>query len=327
MIPKTSPPLPFGKRLGGILLAGFLLTVGHAAPQRYSDGLIAIVNDTVITVYDVTSYTAVFPRPPPPDIDERGMLKWIRQERRRVANQLIDEELLHAEFVKAGLAVPNELLAKEIDRFVSEQAQGDSQKFETMLEAQQTTMAMLREKVARRLAVRLLIDQEVRRKIIISPAHVAARYEERRADYVIPATIRFRMLQISKGGAHQKKVAEVAKAVRGKQDFAALVKKYSDGFNSENGGDLGEHSLADLRAEFKGPVGKLAKGQVAGPIDTANATYFLKLTGRAGAGVKALDTVQEAIKDQLYNEEWERRYEGYLSRLREKAYVKKFFQD
>jgi parvulin-like peptidyl-prolyl isomerase len=66
----------------------------------------------------------------------------------------------------------------------------------------------------------------------------------------------------------------------------------------------------------------LRPGQVSQPIRTAAGFHLLRVDERIGAGHRPLTEVQDEIRDALYNEALEDRFQQWLTRdLRERHHV------
>ena len=235
-----------------------------AAQPRYSDGVIAIVNDEVITGFDVISSTVfsehrTLAQAAEGDPGEKAELvqkakKDIEDERKRVANRLIDQILIFAEFQKKGYQLPNDLIEKELDNIIAQQTGGDRARFDELLAAQRMTIDDYRKQLRRRISVRLLVSHEVDRRIIIAPTDIAAYYETHRADFAAAGKVRLQALMLRKdaeGKVNAKKLGELkAKLAETKLDFDALVAAYSEGAFREKAGDLGWLAEGELKPEF-----------------------------------------------------------------------------
>lgn len=312
-----------------------------AQEQGYTDGIVAVVNDDVITVYDVASYNAEFERQIQSrytkedlkDSEKRKRLyNQINENRIQAAHKLIDEKLIYAEFSKNGYQFPAEIVDKRIDSMVASYTGGDWGKFEGMLADSNTSMEQFRERIERRLAVDVLISQTVDRNIIISPLQIKKFYQKYADRYSEPRKILLQIILLDPNeskskDAHEITIDKVTTAINDGGDFAELASTYSHHVSKKNGGELGWIKESDVRAEFRKSLATMEKGVVSSQFQLDGVTYFIRV-GDVKDGIdQPLSEVYEEIKRELYEKEKKKRYDNYIAELREKAYVRIFFQE
>jgi len=102
-------------------------------------------------------------------------------------------------------------------------------------------------------------------------------------------------------------------------DFLAMVKKYSTGPSSSEEGLLGWQSEFDLLPEFRGPIGKLEKGQYARtPIKTQFGWHVLYLDDVRVTPPPKYEDVKDRVRVVLQR----RQVEDYFLKLRTSAEIK-----
>ena len=106
------------------------------------------------------------------------------------------------------------------------------------------------------------------------------------------------------------------------EDFAKLAKEHSQGPGKEDGGDIGEVARGQMQSEFENAVFALKNGEVSDVIETSSGYHILKMEQRSGEAHQPLAEVKDDIKEKLYRENMEARYDRWLKEdLRAKYHV------
>ena len=96
------------------------------------------------------------------------------------------------------------------------------------------------------------------------------------------------------------------------KDFAALAKEHSQGPGAADGGDIGEVDRGQMQEEFEKAVFSLKPGQVSDVIETETGFHIIKVEQRAGEAHQPLAEVKDDIREKLYRENMEQRYDRWL---------------
>lgn len=318
----------------------FAFVGGIASAQtKYVDGVVAVINSRVVTVYDVGVFALqeehlIRSRYTPEDLKNESVRKEmfaeIERARKDAAQRLIEQELIHAEFVGKGFSVPNEYLERRMDRIVAGPPyNGDWGKFEDSLEENESTIDEFRERLTRRLSVQMLTDKEVNRKVAVTPQQVQQYWLESKERMARPKKVRLSMLEVrhARHKNSEERITAVEQAVAAGKDFAGIVGEISDGPNRGGGGDIGWQEVAKMRPEFRDGLGNFEKGKVSDALSLSGSTYFLKVTDSEITEMPSFELVQDKLENELYARERQRRFKNWVDGLRQKAYVRVFFKD
>jgi peptidylprolyl isomerase len=162
-----------------------------------------------------------------------------------------------------------------------------------------------------------------------SDKELDAAYEQSKGKLVQPAQYRvsqiFFAAPISDPDAvarARKQAVEVAKEARApKADFDSLVKKYSDDANAKKGSDTGMVTLAQLLPEIRLAVAQLKKGQVSGPVQSAQGFHILKLLDETPQRTATLPEVRDRLRAVMRQERQRQAAQAYLQNLLDKQTV------
>ncbi|MDR1789785.1 MAG: peptidyl-prolyl cis-trans isomerase [Opitutaceae bacterium] len=326
-------------RLPTILTALLLLTAACPAQQdnldgRYANGVVAVVEDKVITVEDLRR--EIGPRVPAvqqmsrneKEFNER--LAVIQEE---TIQELIDRAVVVKEFRKGDgeegetRSVP----ASYIDNAISEELitrfDNDRSKFLGFLKAMGYTMREYRQKVEEDMIYGFMRGQQRKSANIVSPAKVERFYAENRDRFYQEAQVKLALIALNRKPGEtdadlSARAAAVTARARAGEDFAKLAEEVSDDSKKSQGGDWGWQKSSDLKDDFSGPLFKLPKGGVADPVLMPDAAYILKAEDTKAGGIQPLSEARPEIERILSGMMARDAEERWLERLRRNAYIR-----
>jgi parvulin-like peptidyl-prolyl isomerase len=168
-------------------------------------------------------------------------------------------------------------------------------------------------------------SREMKEDPIIPPGRIESYYREHRQEWTTNDEMKLRMIKILPGDEPAKKrkmIEEIReKIVRG-ADFAGLARVYSMDTTQDNGGDWGWVKRGDLNPEMERIVFSLPTGKVSEVLEMSGTYYLLLVEQKKGGNSKPLKEVRDEIERRLLQIERQKQQQGWLERLRKKAYVK-----
>jgi len=299
-------------RVAAVLLPAVVVA---AARAEIADRIVATIDGEPITAHEVRQY------------EKEKRLDGTPEP--QVLDALITDKLLEKEIKAQGITARDD----EIDRYVQEiQARNgmDDEQFKKALASQGMTFEAYRAKVKTEIEKAQLVNREIRQRVNISPEEVQRYYDAHLDDYAVEERVRVRdiFFAIERPGDDAAVARARAKAVEVRElavdgrDFGALAKQFSDGPGADKGGELGTFARGEMEREVEDAISKLDRGKVSEPVQTATGFHLLRVDERISAGHKALDDVKDQIRDTLYNDALEERFQNWLSRdLRERHHV------
>jgi parvulin-like peptidyl-prolyl isomerase len=322
-------------------LLAVCLLAGSALAEVYTDGLLARVNDEIITVFDVAKTTqeqekklAQAKYRGADMTDTKVRLAWqkdVTDIRIRACEQMIDQYVVYGEFKSKGFTVPSELVERRIDSFVRNNAGGDYAKFEEMLSEMGQPLNKFREGLERQLAVDLLLNQEVDSKVSVPPGQVEAWYQENEGNFVEPGELRLAIIVLKPKTLTETEQADRLKEVQAKiaagQDFTELAKGYSDHYTRNKGGALDWMRMDQMNPSLRDGFDALALGNISKPVKIENDTWLMKIVDLKAPKALPLDAeLTERISERLLAEERAKRYRQYIDSLRDQAFIRRFYK-
>ena len=298
----------------------------RAADPQVLDGVAAEVNSDVITFSQVRELTAPIENAARANLSGAALSEKIKEVRTRAVNDLIDRQLILQEFRKMkGAAIPSHVVDDRITALIREEFGGDRSAFLKTIAAQGYSLDRLRKMEEEKVIVQAMRAREVKSDPMIPASRIQAFYDERRQEWTTNDEVKLRMIKIIPGKEPEKKqqmIREIRdKIVRG-AEFADLARIYSEDSTQDAGGDWGWVKRGDLSPDMERVVFGLKKGKVSDVV-TLNQTYYLLLAEDRKDGVtKPLKEVRDQIEKYLLQQERQKMQQGWLERLRKKAYIK-----
>ncbi len=313
------------------MLAGAVFSAWAAQPRgELLNGIVAIVDQKVITENEAKEFIE-------PVIEflknRHGHEPRVFQEKALKAyrdglNELINRELMLADFESEGFRLPERFVENFVQDRIREQY-GDRPRLIKTLEQQGMTYEDFRKEIRDQFVIEQMQARNVSSVIMISPFKIETYYKEHIKDYRLPDQIKLRMIVLNKPetgdrAAVEKLASELRRRINDLADFKEIAAIYSEGSQASDDGDWGWIETKVLRKELADEAKLLKKGETSGIINTADASYIMHLEDVRIAYVRPLHEVRDEIERQLTTEERNRLQKLYVDRLRKKAFIRFF---
>lgn len=328
----------------GLVLGVLLLVGGSAAEARATphpraaavkateevpttpevvDRIVATIDGEPVTLVELQTFSEQMHKRGGPDTPatDRAML-----------DELVLEKILHKQIEAQGVAASDQ----QVDAYIAsikERNKLDDAALKQALAAQGLTWEQYRTQVKTDIERAALINKEIRNKVNVSPEEIERYYKEHIADYGAPGKAKVRLISLlfppdasdEQKATLRSEAEKIRKDAAGGKDFAALAKEHSQGPGADDGGDIGEVTSGTLQPEFDKAVFALKPGEVSEVIATDTGFHIFKLDKMIGEGHQSLADVSDDIKEKLYRQSIETRYDRWLKEdLRSKYNVEIF---
>ncbi len=293
--------------------------------------IVAIVNGDIITLYELNKRIREMTGKDPMWLRKYDK-KHYEELCKKVLNMLIDNKLAESKAKELGIKVSESDIDNEIKRI--EEAQGIThEQFLNMLKAHGLTYQEYREQIRKSIQRMQIMEFEVRQRIVISDKKIKQYYEEHKDEFRKAAKVRIASIFLKVDDPENayevqdviRRAQVIMSRIKAGQDFSELAKRFSEGPEADNGGDLGYFTLDELDPQLREIIENMKVGEVKGPIIRPFGIQIIKLLDRQKAGVKPLEEVRDQIRRILYKKELEKRYSVWINELKKKAYIKIMF--
>jgi parvulin-like peptidyl-prolyl isomerase len=319
-----------------LLFVSFLtgaLVAGRAAAlesrPRLANAIAVIVDDAVITYADVEAFIApavdVLLRQPVsnPKVLEDKLL----EVRRSGTEQLVERQLILADWARSGFQMPDSVIEDEINDRVKARY-GDRLTLTKTLQAQDMTWEAFRKAVREDIIVQALRARNMGSSVLISPAKIEAYYTAHQDQFKMEPQVKLRMIVVnekadSPGGA-KKLLEEVRGRIAEGASFAEMAGIYSDGSQRSEGGSWGWVERGVLRDDLADRAFQLKAGEMSEVIVTPAACYLMLVEEVKSQHVRPLAEVRDEIERTLLSEERARMQKKYVEKLKAQSFVRYF---
>ncbi|TNF89796.1 MAG: molecular chaperone SurA, partial [Gammaproteobacteria bacterium] len=269
--------------LTGILIGGLLALTPVAAVQTSLDGIVAIVDESVITRRELNNRIRLI------TIDFQKSQRRLPPEnvlRRQVLEALINDSLLLQEAKRRGITITDSQLNQSMQR-IARQNNMTLSDFRKALIADDVDYDKYRETVRREMTIATLGRQYSQRNATISEAEVdefiaqsgdkGSNYEYLLSHILIALPDAATPDQVNKA---QQTADEILSRLDQGEEFDQLANTFSAGDTALQGGDLGWRKKAEIPSLFTTQALSMQPGDHAGPIRSASGFHIVHLKQR-----------------------------------------------
>jgi parvulin-like peptidyl-prolyl isomerase len=239
-----------------------------------------------------------------------------------VITNLINTELIYQKAIASGIKVTDAEVQAEMKK-ISETFKSDAE-MNAALANQLTDRTSLEKSLYKRLVVDKYVDENVNKKIEVTPEEVTKYYVSNPAEFQHPDIVRTSHILLPAGEtaaqdalAKQRAEALLERAKKG-EDFAKLAKDYSTDSSASQGGDLGFTSREALDPEYAEMAFSLPVGGV-GLVKTQFGYHIVKVTEKKKEGLSTLDEIKPQLTEFLKNQKGQEDLAKLVNQLRDKA--------
>jgi len=274
--------------------AALAATLGAApiAVAQNAEGVAAIVNDHVISTFDVRQRAMLLlvssGMQPTPDLQQRARVQALRD--------LVDERLQIQEAARWEIRVTSE----QVDRRLGEIARQNQTTVEVLvgtLAAAGVSVTTLRQQIEADIAWQRLIAGMYGQRVRISEVEItetqqriaasATRPQYLISEIFLPAETEAEFTEMMQGGMR------LLEQMQQGAPFPLVARQFSASPSAAAGGDIGWIASTELQAELQPVAEQLTPGQVSLPVRTAAGVYIIAMRDRrAGAPEGATSIVQ-----------------------------------
>ncbi len=302
---------------------------GAAAKPLVIEQIVAKVNGDIITLGEISrtreQVVTELKRQQAPEQRSQQVLKQIERDALR---DRIDQLLLVQKSKELNITVDQDL-SKYMAQLQLESKITDPDKFQQYVRDQSgMSFEDFKQQAKDGMLTREVIRREVAGRIVIPRTDLKKYYDEHHDEFVREEQVLLREIFLSTEGkdaaataAVEKKAKDLVARARKAENFGNLAHDNSDAETAKNYGELPPFKRGDLRKEIETLVFDKSKGYVTDPIRQPNGFLILKVEERYQAGLQPFESVENEIMDKLYRPKMDPAVRGYLTKLRQDAYL------
>jgi peptidyl-prolyl cis-trans isomerase C len=247
-----------------------------------------------------------------------------------VLDGLIEREVLYQQSRKAGIKITDQAVDEQLaaikKRFPSEED------YKKALSAMNLTEDEVKSQIARGLAIRELINQEIMSKIKVSDEESKAYYDANPQLFKQPEQVKASHILIkveadatdAQKAEARKKINDIQQKIKNGGDFAELAKQYSEGPSNVRGGDLGYFSRGQMVKPFEDAAFAMQPNEVSDVVETRFGYHLIKVYDKKPEQTVAYTDVKEQIGERMKQEKAEKEAAQYVEQLKKDAKIETF---
>jgi peptidyl-prolyl cis-trans isomerase SurA len=307
-----------------IIVVGILSC--STAPAEVVDRIVANVNGEIILYSELQEQVKIMEKYAP-NLDLEDPAKKAQVER-DLLTDLIHQKLTEAEVQRLKVSATNSEVEGALSRIL-EQNHATLEQFEVSLKANGQSLDKFRERIKKDLERNKLMERVLKTEVVISDEQVDAFLNgEKGRAATTSQKIRLGLIALpagDKNGSHeevQKKGREILGKLKAGADFPTMAKQFSKGVAAKEGGDIGYMSPEELAPFISKAIKGLGKGEMSDLVQGPGGYYILKVLDIDTTKVNASDpALREKVRNYLYNQEVNRKFEEWLGDLESKAFI------
>jgi len=312
-----------------ICIIGFTV-IENAYSAQVVDRIVAIVNDDIITLYDLnqafTPYANRIKALGYSADRERQMLFKIRED---VLNQLIDQKIEDQEIKRFNIYISEKEIDNAIER-IKETNFFTDEDIRSALATDGLTMEDYREKIREQILRSKLINIQVKSKIVITEEDIKAYYKNHQDVYSGKKKYYLRniIMRVPSHATEKEKLKIKSKMeivldqLKAGQPFDKMAQLYSESPQASNGGDIGLFTLDQLSPVLQNVIKKTEPGNFTSIIDTDQGYQIFFVQKTVNTSGRSLKEVSSDIERKLYDEIINKKFKAWIEDLRKKSVIK-----
>jgi parvulin-like peptidyl-prolyl isomerase len=163
------------------------------------DGVVAIVNDKVITYSQVMELVQPVDRELRRSFSGQELEDQRRKAQEDALNTLIEHALIVQEFDAKGYKIPETYVEEQINNRIATEFGGNRAAFIKTLEAENLTLSQFRDQERERIIIEVMRDQRARKTMVVSPYKIEKYYQDNIDRFKVGDQVKLRMIYIKRG--------------------------------------------------------------------------------------------------------------------------------
>ncbi len=259
------------------------------------EGVASVVNDSVISHYDLSQRTALFlataGNPPPPDK--------MKQIRLQILKQLETERIQLLEAQRKNISVSAAEVDKAINNILRENDL-TQEKLEATLKNGGVALSTLRSQIAVGIAWSKAVQDEYSDRINVTPEDVKEEMQRITESADKPRFLVSQIFLAVDSPEQEDKVRGDAEGLilqmQSGAPFAAVARQFSQNPSAAQGGDIGWVHEGQLQSELNEALVDLRRGELSKPIRSTGGFYIMALRERQeGVNAKLPDPATQVV--------------------------------
>lgn len=302
-----------------VLLVLITLPFIVGADKKVVDGVVAVVNGSPITLYQVEQRAIILKQKYP---DAKALKKM-------ALDELIDDVIVSDELKTMGATV-NE---GDVDDAIEQMAVANGTSVDSLkadLKSKDISFSAYKDAIKSELAKSKLVNFKFRSEITITDDDIQRYYAAHKNEFsqVRQASISHILIQVPLDTSKERmnQLHELANTVMDKikqgETFTDAAKEYSDDkYTKDKGGYLGFVDEGSLYPVLNSAIFNARPGEIVGPVKTPIGYEIILINGFRSSELLPLKDVKDKIRNDIYTSKLEAALKNWLLTKREKTII------
>jgi peptidyl-prolyl cis-trans isomerase SurA len=316
-------------KIAGVFLFLLGLQGSISESMAVADRIVAVVNQDIITLSEVERWMSPLLILENVRAEDRLEKKeQIRELRRKVLDQIIEDKLIEQEATRSGVKVS----AKEMESALEEIRQRNNatqEELEKALASEGLTFDRYKKQIEKQIQRMKVVQWAIKKEAKGGEKELVDFYQKNISRYRSTEMYRPRhILFVVPKGATPEQVQEAKKRCQKAleriykgEDFGEMALLYSEDISAKDRGDLGYFKKGELLPAFEREALRLKPGEVSGIVRTDYGFHIIKLVERRGGEPLSFEDVKEKVLQDYQGDEIEKALKQFISTLREKSII------
>jgi parvulin-like peptidyl-prolyl isomerase len=305
-------------RWAALLFLGALLAAGGAARAEIIEEIVAFVNGEILSRSDLREREAQIRIQLGQQFAGEDLEVRMIDVRKNILTDMVRELLLIQRAEILGLDL-DRVYKSALDNLKDQQGIKTNDEMRGLLRQEGITEEEMRKILLRYNIPDIMINLEVRQKILVLDEEVETYFKEHQSEFRVAETYKFREIVILAEGHEEGELEEIASKFQADLDqglpFSEMVLKYSEAPSRFQEGIVGPLEAPDLSDVIRDALRPLKGGEIVGPIRTPHGLHFMQLEARTEAKEPVLEDVRRGIENKVKQEKFAGELEDYWEML------------
>jgi len=299
-----------------ILVAALTFLWPLVSRSEVIDKIVAIVNDDIVTLGDVQRSVQVEKQGTFASADEYFRDMTLKEK----LDGFIEGTLIQQQAKKLKVDISDKEVEAVVDSIRKQNLITETE-FKERLQKEGISLKAFSEGIRNNLLRNRVLARAISTTILVTEANIKAYYDTNPDEF---RSEEFRLQQIFISSRREDAVtrAQAAfKLLQEEQPFESVAKEYSDDPSGARGGDIGFVKKEELIPQLLQAISLLMPGTSSHPVVTPYGYHIMKLLEQRKSEAVPFDSVKEAIKSKLTQQETQKRYKDYIDKIRTASYI------
>ena len=296
-----------------ILICTFTFYLSPITFYSYAqDKIIAIVNNEIVTQKDLDEFIYFVRLQFSSEYQGKELEDKIQSLKADLFKKLIEDKIILQEAKKNKLNLDEDRIKAKMDEV--KKRYSSLEEFQQALAKDGLVPADIERKMRDQLLMITIVDEKVRRKIIVTPSEVSDYYQSNKQEFELGQQREIEAVLINDENTAKSVNAQLKKEI----PLDDLVNTYSLTVNKL------KVTKNELRPEIEKAVFSLGLNQISEPVKSEEGFYVFRLNKIIPPRQQDLSEAQDQINSLLFNQKMKVELNKWLEGLKKKSYIKIF---